>query len=57
MEFILLFVYISSDRPNTPSTKHQDSKDSLTPNSSAKHKNSTSSAKKSGNVSKKIRHR
>ncbi|XP_031640893.1 chromatin modification-related protein MEAF6 [Contarinia nasturtii] len=45
----------SVDRPNTPHSKHSDSKDASTPSSSAKQK--ASSAKKTGNATKKIRHR
>lgn len=43
------------DRPNTPHSKHSDAKDVSTPSSSAKQK--ASSAKKTGNATKKIRHR
>lgn len=46
------FSYV--DRPNTPHSKHSDSKDISTPSGSAKQK---ASAKKTGNATKKIRHR
>lgn len=51
----LLVYKIYTDRPNTPHSKHSDAKDAPTPSGSAKQK--ASSAKKSGNATKKIRHR
>lgn len=50
-----LFSSLIADRPNTPHSKHSDAKDAPTPSGSAKQK--ASSAKKSGNATKKIRHR
>ncbi|CAD7082944.1 unnamed protein product [Hermetia illucens] len=43
------------DRPGTPA--NDTNKNSATPSNSAKHKLNSSSAKKGGNISKKIRHR
>lgn len=48
------FFFVFADRPNTPHSKHTDSKDLSTPSGSAKQK---ASAKKTGNATKKIRHR
>lgn len=57
MIFFLIFFNVNLfivDRPNTPHSKHSEAKDATTPSSSAKQK---ASAKKSGNATKKIRHR
>lgn len=51
----MIFSHKCIDRPNTPHSKHSDAKDVSTPSSSAKQK--ASSAKKTGNATKKIRHR